>query len=96
VCCFRRAAAVEADGENGAVIHDVDRSLAAWVSTMLLPGTAVRFDTPDPAWVQNPPQQPLVDVFLYDIAQDVNGLSSGAVPPVVPAHRMVGQRGSRP
>ena len=79
MCCFRRAAAIEADGENGAVIHDVDRSLAAWVSTMLLPGTAVRFDTPDPAWVQNPPQQPLVDVFLYDIAQDVNGLSTGAV-----------------
>jgi len=61
------------------VIHDVDRSLAAWVGTMLPPGTTVRFDAPDPAWVKNPPQQPFVDIFLYDIAQDANGLSTEAV-----------------
>ena len=79
MCCFRRAAAIEADGENGAVIHDVDRSLAAWVGTMLPPGTTVRFDAPDPAWVKNPPQQPFVDIFLYDIAQDLNGLSTETV-----------------
>lgn len=77
--CFRRVASAKVGGENGAVIHDVDRSLAAWVGTMLLPGTKVRFDAPDPAWVRNPPEQPFVDIFLYDIAQDINGLSMEAV-----------------
>lgn len=61
------------------MIHDADRSLAAWVGTMLPPGTTVRFDTPDPAWVRNPPEQPFADLFLYDIAEDVNGLSAEAV-----------------
>jgi Pvc16 N-terminal domain len=61
------------------VIHDADRSLAAWVGTMLGSGTTVRFDAPDPAWVRDPPAQPFVDIFLYDIAQDINGLSTEAV-----------------
>lgn len=62
------------------MIRDVDCSLAAWVGTMLPPGTTVRFDAPDPAWARHPPEQPFVDVFLYDIAQEVNGLSTEAVP----------------
>ena len=60
------------------MIHDADRSLAAWVGTMLPPGTAVRFDAPRPAWVRDPPEQAFVDVFLYDIAEDINGLSAEA------------------
>jgi hypothetical protein len=77
--CLRRTGAGVAGGENEAVIHDVDRSLAAWVGTVLPPGTAVRFDAPDPAWVGHPPEQPSMDVFLYDIAQDISGLSTDAV-----------------
>jgi hypothetical protein len=74
--CRRYAGADPAGGENGAVIHDVDRSLAAWMGTMLPPGTTIRLDAPDPAWGRHPPEQPFMDVFLYDIAEDVNGLSA--------------------
>jgi Pvc16 N-terminal domain len=60
------------------VIHDADRSLAAWLGTMLPPGTAVRFDPPDPAWLRRPAPQPFVAAFLYDIAEDITGLPADA------------------
>jgi hypothetical protein len=73
--CPRRTGATAAGGENEAVIHDADRSLEAWLSSMLPPGVGVRFDAPDPAWARRPPERPFVDVFLYDIAEDVEGLT---------------------
>ena len=57
------------------MIHDADRSLEAWLSSMLPPGVGVRFDAPDPAWARRPPERPFVDVFLYDIAEDVEGVT---------------------
>jgi hypothetical protein len=67
------AAAID---ENKAVIHDADRCLEAWLGSMLPPGVGVRFDAPDPAWARRPPERPFVDVFLYDIAEDIDGLSA--------------------
>jgi Pvc16 N-terminal domain len=57
------------------VIQDADRCLEAWLGSMLPPGVGVRFDAPDPAWARRPPERPFVDVFLYDIAEDVEGLT---------------------
>lgn len=58
------------------MIHDADLSLGAWLGSMLPPGTGVRFDAPDPEWARRRPERPFVDVFLYDIAEDVDGLSA--------------------
>jgi Pvc16 N-terminal domain len=77
--CVRCAGREVAYGENGGMIHDADRSLAAWLGTMLPPGTEVRLGAPDPDWVRHKLEQPIVDVFLYDIAEDINGLSTDAV-----------------
>jgi hypothetical protein len=57
------------------VIHDADRSLEAWLGSMLPPGVGVRFDAPDANWARRPPERPFVDVFLYDIAEDIDGLT---------------------
>jgi hypothetical protein len=57
------------------VIHDADRSLEAWLGRMLPPAVGVRFDAPDPGWARRPPERPFVDVFLYDIAEDTDGLT---------------------
>jgi hypothetical protein len=43
---------------------------------MLPPGVGVRFDAPDPGWARRPPERPFVDVFLYDIAEDTDGLTA--------------------
>jgi hypothetical protein len=65
-----------ASGDNGAVIHDADRCLEAWLGSMLPPGTSVRFDAPDPEWARRRPERPFVDVFLYDIAEDTDGMTA--------------------
>lgn len=69
------AAPAEAKGlsarDNEEVIHDADRSLAAWLGAMLPPGTPVSFDAPDPASLR----RPLVSCFLYDIAEDTGGMA---------------------
>jgi hypothetical protein len=57
------------------MIHDADRSLEAWLSRTLPPGVGVRFDAPDPGWARRPPERPFVNVFLYDIAEDIDGLT---------------------
>jgi Pvc16 N-terminal domain len=57
------------------VIQDADRSLEAWLGSMLPPGVGVRFDAPDPNWARRPPERPFLDVFLYDIAEDTDGLT---------------------
>jgi Pvc16 N-terminal domain len=58
------------------VIHDADRSLEAWLASTLPPEAGVRFDAPDPAWARRPPERPFVDAFLFDVAEDVDGLSA--------------------
>lgn len=75
---MRRADAGAGGGENEAVIHDADRSLATWLGSMLPPGTGIRFDTPGPDWLRHPPERPFVDIFLYDIAEDTDGLTADA------------------
>lgn len=57
------------------MIRDADLSLEAWLGGMLPPGVGVRFDAPDPGWAKRPPERPFVDVFLYDIAEDTDGMS---------------------
>lgn len=74
--CQLRAGAGAVGGDNEAVIHDADRSLEAWLGSMLPPGVGVRFDAPDPGWARRPPERPFVDVFLYDIAEDTGGLTA--------------------
>jgi hypothetical protein len=58
------------------VIHDADRSLEAWLGSMLPSGVGVRFDAPDPEWARRRPERPFMDVFLYDIAEDIDGLTA--------------------
>lgn len=58
------------------MIRDADRSFAAWLGTMLPPGTEVRFDAPEPAWLRRTQPRPFVDVFLFDIAEDTDGLAA--------------------
>jgi hypothetical protein len=60
------------------VIQDADRCLARWLGAMLPAGTGIRFDPPDPAWARRPPELPFVDLFLYDITEDIDGLSTDA------------------
>jgi Pvc16 N-terminal domain len=57
------------------VIHDADHSLEAWLGSMLPPGAGVRFDAPDPGWARRPPERPFLNVFLYDIAEDIDALT---------------------
>jgi hypothetical protein len=57
------------------VIHDVDRSLAAWFGRCLPAGTAVRFTSPRPDWLVTPPEPCLLNGFLYEIREDVSGLA---------------------
>jgi len=72
------------------VIHDADRSLEAWLGSMLPPGVGVRFDAPDPNWARRPPDRPFVDVFLYDIAEDTDGLTGDSALVREPGGRAVG------
>jgi hypothetical protein len=72
------------------VIHDADRSLEAWLGSMLPPGVGVRFDAPDPNWARRPPDPPFVDVFLYDIAEDTDGLTGDSALVRDPGGRAVG------
>lgn len=62
------------------MIDDADRSLADWLGGFLPPGTAIRFDAPEPGWVSRPAQEPFVGLFLYDITEDITGLAADAAP----------------
>lgn len=67
-------------GHDETVIHDADRSLAAWLSDVLPEGVTVTAEPPAPAWAQRPPALSLVDAFLCDIREDGTGLSADSSP----------------
>jgi hypothetical protein len=74
------------------VIHDADRSLAAWLAGVLPEGVTVTAEPPAPAWAQRPPALPLVDAFLCDIREDGAGLSSDTTPVRAPDGTLVGRQ----
>jgi Pvc16 N-terminal domain len=78
--------------ENEKVIHDADRSLAAWLATALPDGVAVTFDPPEPSWAQRSPRLPFVNAFLYDIREDGTGVSADLSPVRAPNGALVGRR----
>lgn len=57
------------------MIHDVDRSLSAWLGRCLPDGAATSFTCPSASWVDDPPEPLLVNGFLYDIREDVSALT---------------------
>jgi hypothetical protein len=59
------------------VIHDADRSLAAWLATVLPDGVTITFEPPEPSWAQRSRSESFVGAFLYDIREDSSGLGSG-------------------
>jgi hypothetical protein len=62
-------------GQHGRVIHDVDRSLSAWLGRCLPDGAVTSFACPTHDWLTRPPQPLLVNGFLYDIREDVSALT---------------------
>jgi Pvc16 N-terminal domain len=79
--------------ENGTVIHDADRSLAAWLAAGVLPeGVTITFEPPEPSWAQRSPRPPFVDAFLYDIREDAHGVSEQLSPVRAPDGGLIGRR----
>jgi Pvc16 N-terminal domain len=92
-CAYRRwASAVTSD--NGTVIHEADRSLAAWLASMLPDGITITFEPPGPSWPQQSPPRPFVDAFLYDISEVENGLTADLSPVRAPNGDLIGRRPS--
>jgi len=58
------------------VIHDADRSLAAWLASVVPRGTEISFEAPEPSWADRPLPRPLLSAFLYDIREDIRGLAA--------------------
>jgi Pvc16 N-terminal domain len=84
----QRAAA----GKDETVIHDADRSLAAWLRGVLPAGVTITAEPPAPEWAQRPPALPLVDAFLCDIREDGAGLSADTSPVRAPDGGLVGRQ----
>jgi len=80
--------------ENETVIHDADRSLAAWLTSALPDSVTITFETPEPSWAQRSPRLPFVNAFLYDIREDSNGVSAGLSPVRAPSGALIGRRPS--
>jgi len=92
-CAYRRWAATVAS-DNGTVIHDADRSLAAWLASMLPDSMTITFEPPGPSWPQQSPPRPFVDAFLYDIREAENGLTADLSPVRAPNGDLIGRRPS--
>jgi hypothetical protein len=73
----RRRAAARAT--IAVMLGDLDRSVAAFFGRLLPDGTAVRFETPAPAWAQAPPEVPLLAAHLHDIRESAQPPSADAV-----------------
>lgn len=59
------------------MLRDADRSLANWLGQVLPPGTAIRFEAPNPRWITEPPEPLFASTFLCGIRQDGRGRQSG-------------------
>jgi hypothetical protein len=78
------------------VLRDADRSLASWLGQLLPPGVGLRFETPDSAWLSQPPEPLFLSVFLHSIRQDARGRQSGWEDLRDPDGRVVGRRTAAP
>ena len=75
------------------MISDVDASLSALLETEALNGSETRivFDAPTTEWAARR-SGPMVDVFLYDIREDVGRRDIAAVPERDQSGRIIGRR----
>jgi len=55
------------------VLEDVDASLVALLGGRLPEGTTVSLEPPRRAWARRPPEGALVNAYLYDVREDVDG-----------------------
>jgi hypothetical protein len=55
--------------DDAGMLHDLDLSVAAFLSRLLPAGTAVRFGPPGAAWGTAPGGVPLLGAFLYDVRE---------------------------
>lgn len=63
------------------VLADVDSSIRAWLSAELSPGTEIGFDPPGllSTIARRPRRAAIVNLFLYAISENLDGLPSGPV-----------------
>ncbi|HLL64125.1 MAG TPA: DUF4255 domain-containing protein [Micromonosporaceae bacterium] len=75
------------------MIHDVDACLGALIKAEALaePGTEVVFDAPTTSWAARR-SGPAIDVFLYDIREDVSRRDAETRPERDPTGRVTGRR----